>query len=165
MGYTLSKKSTARERCFFVMRAGEALRLGGGLFAGGLCGGKRVLGRDGEGGEAGGVVGGDVGEDLAIEGVAGELETVDEGRVAHAVEAAGGVDTDDPESAILALLLLTAGVGEHESALDGLLCCLIELGFREEVTTRALQDLFAAVVTLSTPFYTGHGDLLLRTSF
>ncbi len=46
------------------------------------------LGLDGEGGEAGGVVGGDVGEDLAVEAVAGQLEAVDEGRVAHAVQLA-----------------------------------------------------------------------------
>ena len=118
--------------------------------------GQGCLGLDGEGGEAGGVVGGDVGEDLAIEAVAGQLEAVDEGRVAHAVQLAGGVDADDPEGAELALLLLAAGVGEHESALDGLLGCLIELGFGEEVTTRALEDLFAAVVAFCTPFYTGH---------
>src|SRR6185437_13142035 len=114
------------------------------------------LGLLGESGKAGGVVGGDVGKDLAVQTVAGQLEAVDEGRVAHAVDAAGRVDTDDPESAVLPLLLLAAGVREHESALDGLLRCLIELGFCEEVTTRALEDLLAAIITFRTPFYTGH---------
>src|SRR5271168_4946643 len=118
-----------------------------------LQGGLRLFG---EGGEASGVVCGNVGEDLAIERIAGELEAVDEGRVAHAVDAAGRVDTDDPEGAILALLLLAAGVGELERPLDGLLSGLVELGFSEEVTTRALEDLFAAVVAFCTPFYTGH---------
>jgi hypothetical protein len=37
------------------------------------------------------------------------------------------------------------------------LSSLVELGFGEEVTTRALEDLFAAVVAFCTPFYTGHG--------
>src|ERR1700722_18623725 len=80
------------------------------LVGGGLEGG---LGLDSESSEASGVVGGDIGEDLAIERIAGELEAVDEGRVAHAVDAAGCVDTFDPEGAVLALLLLAAGVGEH----------------------------------------------------
>src|ERR1700733_1611515 len=112
----------------------------------------------GKSGKASCVVGGDIGEDLAVELIAGELEAVDEGRVAHAVDAAGCVDADDPESAELALLLFTAGVGELKSALDGFLSGLVELGFGEEVTTRALEDLFAAIVAFCTPFYTGHVD-------
>src|SRR5882757_5991792 len=114
------------------------------------------LGLDSEGSEARGVVGGDVCEDLAIQLIAGELEAVDEGGVAHAVVAAGCVDADDPEGAVLALLLFAAGVGELERALDGLLSSLVELGFGEEVTTGALEDLLAAVVAFCTPFYTGH---------
>src|ERR1700729_2592059 len=92
----------------------------------GLGGFEGCLGLDREGGEACGVVGGDVGEDLAVELIASLLEAVDEGRVAHAVQLGGGADTDDPEGAELTLLLLATGVGEHESALDGFLCCLIE---------------------------------------
>ena len=57
---------------------------------------------------------------------------------------------------ILALLLLAAGVGEHQAAFDGLLRCLVELGFGEEVAAGAFQDLLAAVGALGTPFYTGH---------
>src|SRR5580698_1018394 len=123
----------------------------------GLGGFEGCLGLDREGGEACGVIGGDVGQDLAIELVACLLEAVDEGRVAHAVQLGCGADTDDPERAELTLLLFTAGVGEHESALDGFLGCLIELGFSEEVSTRALEDLFAAVVAFCTTFYTRHG--------
>src|SRR5579871_786904 len=121
-----------------------------------LGGFEGCLGLDGEGGEACCVVGGDVGENLAVELIASLLEAVDEGRVAHAVQLGGCADTDDPEGAELTLLLLAAGVGEHEGALDGFLRCLIELGFREEVATRALEDLFAAVAAFCTPFYTGH---------
>jgi len=117
---------------------------------------KGRLSLHGEGGKARGVVSGNVGEDLAIEAIAGELEAVDEGRVAHAIVAAGSVDADDPEGAVLTLLLFTTGVGELESALDGFLSSLVELGLGEEVTTRALEDLFAAIVAFCTPFYTGH---------
>jgi hypothetical protein len=125
----------------------SALGLGG-LLARGVRlgrGGASGLGDFGEGGETGGIVGGDVGEDLTVEGVAGELEAVDEGGVAHAVLESGGADADDPKRAILALLLLAAGVGELESALDGFLSGLVELGFGEEVAAGALEDLAAAI--------------------
>ena len=91
-----------------------------------LCGGFRGLGAfvccilqsclslNGESSETGSVVSGDVGEDLAIEAVAGKFKTVDERRVAHAVDPARGVDADDPESAILALLLFAAGIGKFQ---------------------------------------------------
>jgi hypothetical protein len=68
---------------------------------------------------------------------------------------AGGADADDPEGAELALLLLAAGVGKLEAALDGFLGCLVELGFGEEVTTRALEDLFAAVAAFVLRFTRG----------
>src|SRR5580704_14965298 len=104
------------------------------------------LGLNGKGSKACGVVGSDIGENLAIQAVAGELEAVDKGRVAHTIVAASCVDADDPEGAVLALLLFAAGVGELERALDCLLSGLVELGFGKEITTRALEDLLAAVV-------------------
>src|ERR1700733_3989864 len=111
---------------------------------------------NGKSSKTGSIVGGDIGENLAVEAVAGKFKAVDKGRVAHAVDPAGCVDADDPERAELSLLLFASGVGELERALDGLLRSLVELGFSEEVTTRALQDLFAAVVAFCTPFDTGH---------
>jgi len=104
------------------------------------------------------VVRGDVGQNLTVQTIAGKLQPVDERRVTHIVDPAGRVDADDPESAELALLLFASGIGEFERALDCFLRCLVELGFGEEVTTRALQNLLAAVVTFCTPFYTGHRD-------
>jgi large subunit ribosomal protein L20 len=44
----------------------------------------------------------------------------------------------------------------YSTFINGLLRCLVELGFCEEVTTRALKNLLAAIVTFCTPFYTGH---------
>src|SRR5260370_19997349 len=118
--------------CFGLCCVGAVL----GVLVGGYF--ESCLGLRGEGSEAGGVVGGDVGEDLAVEAVAGELEAVDEGGVAHAVDAAGCIDSYDPEGAELALLLFAAGVGELERALNSLLSGLVELGFGEEITTRSL---------------------------
>src|ERR1700744_1217975 len=112
-------KGTVRRLCLCI--ASSQGCLGGDLLGG--C--ERGLSLCGESGEAGGIGDGDLGEDLAIEAVACLLEAVDEGGVAHAVDAAGCVDTDDPERAVLTLLLFTAGVGELESALDGFLSSLV----------------------------------------
>src|ERR1700677_2535513 len=97
--------------CLFAVRR-KLLRYCGSLIFRVLVSGllKSRLGLHGESGKARGVVGGNVSEDLAIEAIAGELEAIDKGRVAHAIVAAGCIDTDDPEGAILALLLFAAGV-------------------------------------------------------
>src|SRR5580658_8801670 len=121
---------------------------------------ERGLSLLGKGCEAGGVVGGDVGEDLAVEANTSLLEAVDEGRVAQAIQLGRGADAHDPQRAELPLLLLAADVGELETALDGFLSCLIELGLCEEVAACALEDLFAAVVALCTALYTRHRVLL-----
>src|ERR1700722_17361106 len=98
-GFTgVGRKRRGRSRVFLGLTADLCSCFGGTLVGGFLQG---TLGLDGEGGKARGVVGGDVSEDLAVELVAGELEAVDEGGVAHAVDAGGSVDTDDPESAEL----------------------------------------------------------------
>src|ERR1700761_8371632 len=124
--------------------------------SGGCCGVESCLGLADEGGEAGGVVHCDVGENLAVEVDIRLLEAVDELRVADAVDLGGGIDTHDPERAVLTLLLLAAAVGELESALDGFLRCLVELRFGKEITAGALEDLFAAVVAFCSTFYAGH---------
>src|ERR1700712_1054143 len=140
-----------------VQRTGERLDLGcSPVRLGGLEAGLR-LGR--ESSETERVVGGDVSKDLAIQAVAGVLEAIDKGRVAHTIDASSGANADDPERAELALFLFTADVGEFQAAFNGFLGCLVELGFGEEVATRALENLFAAVATLCTPFYTGHGSV------
>ncbi len=72
----------------------------------------------------------------------------------------GGADADDPERAVLALFLFAAGVGELQSALDGFLGSLVELGFGEEVAGCALENFAAAIGALGTAFYTRHGAVL-----
>ncbi len=110
------------------------------------------------------IVGGNVGKDLAVQAVARLLEAVDERRVAHTVQTRRCADTHNPQRAELALLLLAANVGKLQPALNCFLGGLVELGFGEEVTACALEDLFAAVIAFCTAFYTRHRVLLLRNS-
>jgi hypothetical protein len=51
--------------------------------------------------------------------------------------------------------LPAANVGELETALDGFLRCLVELGFCEEVTAGSFEDFLAAVVTFRSTFNAG----------
>ena len=65
---------------------------------------------------------GDVGEDLAIQFDARFFQPVDELVVAQSIQLGGGADAHDPQRAVLALALLTARVGELQSALDRFFC-------------------------------------------
>ena len=65
-----------------------------------LCAESGVLDLSNEGGETVLVIHSHVGENLAVEGNAGLLQTVHEHRVAQAVGAAAGVDTSDPQKAV-----------------------------------------------------------------
>src|SRR3954467_4032729 len=47
------------------------------------------------------------------------LKAVDELVVAHAVQLGRGADADNPQRAILTLLLLASGIGELQATIDG----------------------------------------------
>ena len=68
-----------------------------------------------------GVVRRNVSQDLAVQLHAGLLEAADELVIADALGARCRANADDPDGAVLALLLLAAGVGKLEAALYGLL--------------------------------------------
>ena len=70
-----------------------------------LCAESGVLDLSNEGGETVLVIHSHVGENLAVEGDAGLLQTVHEHRVAQAIGAAAGVDTSDPQTAEHMLLV------------------------------------------------------------
>src|SRR6478736_2373207 len=74
-------------------------------------GGRRLAGGIGKSAEGLGVADGDVGQHLAVELDAGQLEPVDEHAVAHAVLAGGRVDADDPQAAEVALAVAAVAVG------------------------------------------------------
>src|SRR4051812_14725732 len=68
------------------------------------------LGDLGDAGKRGSIADRDVSQDLAIESDACELEPVDQLGVGQAIRASGGVQADDPQSAHLALPLLSADI-------------------------------------------------------
>jgi len=71
-------------------------------------------------GEAGGVICGNVSQDLAVQLDAGLLEAADELVVADPLGSGGGADAYDPDRTILALLLLAPAIGELQPALNRL---------------------------------------------
>src|SRR4051794_1843970 len=84
--------------------------------------GRRLAGGIGKSAEGLGVAHGDVGQDLAVEVDAGELQAVDEGAVAHVVLARGGVDAHDPQAAEVALAVAAGAGGGGGGPPDRLPC-------------------------------------------
>src|SRR4051812_35372428 len=76
--------------------------------------------------EARRILQGDVGKHFAVELDAGLLQSVDEVAVGKAVQAGGGADADDPDRAVLALLLFASEVGELHATLHRFLRSLVE---------------------------------------
>src|SRR3954453_19866269 len=72
---------------------------------------QRLTGALGNSAERLGIAHGDVGQHLAVELAAGQLEAVHEGAVAHALLAGGGVDALDPQPAEVALAVAAVAVG------------------------------------------------------
>ena len=70
-----------------------------------------LLGQLGQLREGGGVVDGQLGQHLAVDGHAGGLQTVHEAGVVHAVDLAGRGDAGDPQLTEIALLQAAAGSG------------------------------------------------------
>src|SRR5260221_561887 len=83
------------------------------------CSADSALGLFGEARKRGCVVHRQVREDLAVQLNAGNFQTVDELAVAHPTQFGGGADADNPQRAVLALLLLAAGIGKLQRAIDG----------------------------------------------
>src|ERR671923_581835 len=100
--------------------------------------GRRLSGGIGKSAEGLGVADGDVGQDLAVEVDAGELEAVDERAVAHAVLPRGGVDADDPQAAEVALAIAPVAIGVGVGLHDRLLGALV---VRVRLAAEALRPL------------------------
>src|SRR3954447_10473371 len=76
----------------------------------GSLSGRGLPGCLGESAERLGVAHGNVGQHLAVQLDAGQLQAVHELRVAHAVELGGGVDAGDPQAAEVALAVAAVAV-------------------------------------------------------
>src|SRR5215210_6931367 len=109
----------------------------GGVFGG--SGRRRLAGALGESPEGLGVAHGDVGQHLAVQLDAGQLQAVHERAVAHALLAGGGVDAGDPQAAEVALAVapvaIGVGVGLHDRLLGPL---VVRAGLAAEAL-RALE--------------------------
>src|SRR5208337_2674457 len=93
---------------------------------------------------------------LAVQIDSREFQAVDELAIGNAGFPAGRVDTDDPQRAELAFLVLAADVGEFQAALDGLLGRAIELALREKVPGSAFERLNPSVFTVGSSFDSRH---------
>src|SRR3954466_14747695 len=91
----------------------------------GSLSGRGLPGCLGESAERLRVAHGDVGQDLAVELDSGQLEPVHELRVAHAVQAGGGVDAGDPQAAEVALAVAAVTVRVGLGLEQGLLRALV----------------------------------------
>ncbi len=103
------------------------------------------LGDDGR--EGGGIVDGEVGEDLAIGFDAGGFEAFDEARVGETFGPRGGVDALRPESAELAFAAFAVAVFVGERLADGVLGVAEEFRAESAETLGAQQHAFAAFAT------------------
>ena len=104
---------------------------------------------------------GQVGKDLPIHFHAGQLEAVDQVGVVGAADAGAGVDTGDPEAAILALLVLAAHVGVGHGLHHLLGGCPILLGLGAEIAFGQPQDLAALLDGIDASLNSCHGSHLL----
>src|SRR4051812_44506050 len=119
---------------------------------------RRLAGAIGKSAEGLGVADGDVGQHLAVELDAGELQAVDERAVAHAVLARGGVDADDPQAPEVALAVaavaVRVGVGLHDRFLGPL---VVRVGLAAEAL-RALEGRAALLAGVDGALDPGHFD-------
>ena len=121
----------------------------------------RLLGDFHQLSERGGVVHGQVSQHLAVDFDVLLLQTVDKGGIAHAAQAGGGVDTDDPQAAEVALAQFAAGVGVAQGAAHLFAGSAVLLGFASPVTLRQLEHLAAFLMGVDSPLNTCHSLLFL----
>ena len=119
----------------------------------------------GEAFKCAGIVHRQVGQDLAIQFHSALFEPVDELVVAHPVQFGGGADADDPERAILALLLFASGVGELQAAFDRFFGGPVEFGFCEEIAAGAVSIFLRLARRLVPRFTRGMGSSFLISSY
>src|SRR5436309_2559801 len=102
------------------------------------------------------IVHGHVGQDLPIELDTGVLQSVHEGRVAHAVLARGGADPRDPQPPELALAVAAVAVRVRPRVHDLFLGHPEPLAARAVVALGLLEDLAALLPRVDGAFHPGH---------
>src|SRR5262249_29652905 len=112
--------------------------------------------------EGGRVVDGQVGEDLAADLDAGEVEALDEPVVGHPVGASRRVDALDPELAEVALARLAVAVAVDQRVGDLLLGLAVEARALAAVAAGALEGGTTLLVGVHCPLDACHGWFSLR---
>src|SRR5690606_29358490 len=121
-----------------------------------------ALGLLGDRAKRGGIVDGDVGQGLAVQGDVRLEQPIHEAAVAQAVHAGRGVDAHDPQAAELALLLLAADVRVLLGLGDGLLGDAEDLATGVVVALRELDDFLVTAARRYTTLDSCHFSVLLR---
>src|SRR5207237_435131 len=109
-----------------------------------------------ERGERGGVANREVSQHLAIDERAGGVQTGDELRIGDSVQAGGGVDARDPQTAEITFAIFAAGERGVQALLDLLLRDAVTARLHPVIALRELQDLDAAVLSFWTSFDSRH---------
>src|SRR5690242_7211495 len=104
-----------------------------------------LLGLGDDGGERGGVLNGEIREDLAVGFDTGGLEAFDEAGVGQTFVTNGGADTSDPEAAELALPLLTVAIFVGHRLPHGVFGVTEELRAETAEAFRTLQGTLATL--------------------
>src|SRR4051794_10132394 len=126
---------------------------------------RRLAGGLGKASEGLGVAHGDVGEALAVELDAGQLQAVHERAVAHAVLARGGVDAGDPQAAEVALAVAAVAVRVGVRLDERFLGALVVRVRLAAVALRQRQDGAALLLGVQRALDASHGYEPSRRSF
>lgn len=111
----------------------------------------------GDAGEDGGVLGGKLCKDFAVEGEAVFLQLCDEGRVGFvAILADSGVEAHDPELAEVGLLVAAVGEGVAAGAHQRLVRSVELLRANAAVALRTFEDILAALIRDNASFDSCH---------
>src|SRR5690349_8457750 len=110
----------------------------------------------GERRKRGGIVNGEIGEDLPVHFDPGLLQTVHERVVVHVVLMRRRVDAGDPETAEITFLVLPIAVRVLPAALDGFLRGSPQLAARAERAARGLHDLLLPLQARNVRYGTWH---------
>ena len=109
------------------------------------------------------MLGGELGEDFAVELDAGLFQLINEGAVGLvAIRAESGVETDDPELAEVGLLVAPVGEGIATRAHERLVCIALLLRADTAVALGPFQNILATLLRHHSSFDSCHSKLGYR---
>src|SRR2546423_2507360 len=143
--------------CCRSVKPGSPLGCGSGRGLGRVDVGRQgLLGHLDQGAERLGVVDGQLGQDLAVDLDASQVQALDEAVVGHALGAGRGVDALDPQPAEVALAVLAVPVGVDEGVGDLLLRLAVQPRALAAVAGGLLQDYPALLLGVHCPLDACH---------